>query len=299
MNKEIGWELYRSFLAVLEEGSLSAAARALGVTQPTVGRHVDALEEALGLKLFLRGQAGLTPTEAAHKLEIHAQAMASTAAALVRAASDQGSSIAGIVRVTASEMVGLEILPAILAHISRRYPQLKLELVLSNRAQDLLHREADIAVRMFQPQQSQLIARRIGRIELGLFAAMDYLLERGTPNSVDELAEHGLIGFDTVTAFIRQMSAAFPKVIQREKFAISTDSDVAQLALIRAGAGIGFCQLPLAREDSRLVRVLADDVVVNLDSWITMHEDLRDNPSCRVVFDGLVEGLLEYISAGG
>lgn len=167
---EIGWELYRSYLGVLEEGSLSGAARAMGIAQPTVGRHVDALEKALGVALFTRSQTGLLPTDAALALQPFAQAMSTSAAALKRAAESQGSGIKGTVRITASEVMGVEVLPPIIAQLQSAYPDLKVELVLSNRVQDLLQREADIAVRMTQPKQEQLIARRVGQVNLGLHA---------------------------------------------------------------------------------------------------------------------------------
>ena len=147
---EIGWELYRSYLGVLEEGSLSGAARAMGIAQPTVGRHVDALEKALGVTLFTRSQMGLLPTEAALALKPFAKTMHSAAAALKRVAESQGSGIQGTVRVTASEVIGQEVLPPILAQLQDTHPDLTVELVLTSRVQDLLQREADIADRMYR-----------------------------------------------------------------------------------------------------------------------------------------------------
>jgi DNA-binding transcriptional LysR family regulator len=173
------WELYRSFLGVLVEGSLSGAARALGITQPTVGRHISTLEKSLGLALFTRSQTGLMPTEAALELRGHAEAMSSTAAALRRAAESHGEGVKGTVRVSASEVVGVEVLPPILARLQQEHPLLKVELVLTNRVQDLLRREADIAVRMTQPKQGMLIARRVGEVALGLHAHRSYVARRG------------------------------------------------------------------------------------------------------------------------
>jgi len=161
MTSNIGWELYRTFLGVLREGSLSGAARALGITQPTAGRHVAALEDALGTVLFTRSQTGLLPTEVALALRTHAEAMESTAASLERAASSQGEGVRGVVRVSASEVVCAEVLPPIVARLRETHPALKVELVSTNRVQDLLRREADIAVRMVRPRQEQLVARRI------------------------------------------------------------------------------------------------------------------------------------------
>lgn len=295
MNSTIPWELYRTFLGVLTEGSLSGAARALGITQPTVGRHVTALEKALKLVLFTRSQAGLLPTEAALALRVHAEAMASTAAALERSAASQGDGVRGVVRITASEVVGVEVLPPIIAALRERHPDLKVELTLSNKVQDLLQREADIAVRMTAPQQEQLIARHVGRIELGLFASQRYVAQHGLPDSMAALAGHAVIGYDQVTAYVRSASKA-AAWFKRELFSLRADSDLAQLALIRSGAGIGICQVPLAQRAPALIRILPDQFSMQLDTWITMHEDLRNSPRCRVTFDALVAGMLQHAS---
>lgn len=296
MTDEIGWELYRSYLGVLQEGSLSAAARALGVAQPTVGRHVAALEAALGLALFTRSQLGLVPTEAALALQPHAEAMHSSAAALKRAAESQGEGVQGTVRVTASEVIGAEVLPAIVTQLRREHPALKVELVLTSRVQDLLRREADIAVRMTPPKQGQLIARRVGDVELGLHAHPDYLREHGTPATPADLPRHALIGFDAETPFLRAARKAFP-AWQRDAFALRTDNDLAQLALIRAGAGIGWCQVALAARPPALVRVLPRQLALTLETWLAMHEDLRNSPRCKVTFEALLRGLQAHVQA--
>jgi len=296
MASEIGWELYRSFLGVLKEGSLSGAARALGVAQPTIGRHVAALEKALGLALFTRSPTGLLPTEAALALRSHAEAMESTAAALVRTAASQGDGVRGVVRITASEVIGVEVLPPIVGKLHAEHPELKIELVLTSRVQDLLRREADIAVRMTPPRQETLVARRVGQIELGLHATQQYLERRGTPRTTAELAQHAIIGFDQPNAFIRSAGKSLP-AFSRDLFSLRTDNDLAQLALIRAGAGIGLCQVPVARRDATLVRVLPRQISLPLETWITLHEDLRNRPSCRVTFEALVAGLARHVAS--
>jgi DNA-binding transcriptional LysR family regulator len=295
-NPSIGWELYRSFLGVLKEGSLSGAARALGVAQPTVGRHVAALEKSLKLALFTRSPTGLLPTEAALALKTHAETMESTAAALERTAASQGVGISGVVRITASDVIGVEVLPNVIARLRHEHPDLKIELVMTNRVQDLLRREADIAVRMTPPRQETLIARRVGLIEVGLHATRQYLAAHGSPGNLAELAQHTLIGFDQETAFIRSARKAVP-VMNREMFSLRTDSDLAQLALIRAGAGIGACQVPIAKRSDTLVRVLQRKISFSLETWITMHEDLRNRPSCRVVFEALISELHQHIAS--
>jgi DNA-binding transcriptional LysR family regulator len=197
------------------------------------------------------------------------------------------------VRLTASEIVGVEVLPPILAELRAAHPSLQVELVLSNRMQDLLQREADIAVRMARPLQQLLIARRMGRVEVGLHAAPPYLERCGTPATGADLESHTLIGFDRMTPFIRAASKAIP--LRREALAVRADSDLAQLALMRAGAGIGFCQVPIGKRDG-LVRVLAREFSLPLDMWVVMHRDLRGSPRCRVTFDALAKGLERYLA---
>lgn len=293
---EPDWQWYRSFLAVLDQGSLSAAARALGLTQPTLGRHIDALESALQLKLFTRSFDGFAPTDAAQALKPYAIGLADTAAALLRTASGQREGVRGTVRITASEVVSVEVLPPILTALRQEHPELVLELVLSNQMDDLLRREADIAVRMVQPTQGALIARRVGAVELGMHARPDYLARCGTPKRVEELANHSLIGFDKETARLRRMQSTIGG-FDRSLFALRADSDLAQLAMIRAGFGLGVCQVGLARREG-LVRVLPNPFSFPLDTWVAMHEDLRDSPRCAVTFAALVAGLAAYTSEG-
>lgn len=169
--------------------------------------------------------------------------------------------------------------------------------MLSNAADDLLHREADIAVRMFKPTQDALVAKRVGAIELGLHAHKDYLATHGVPKSMKGLANHSMIGFDHGTAFIRKMQIQFP-VFSRPGLAFRADSDLAQLAAIRAGFGIGACQVALAARDPSLVRVLTSRFSPALDTWIVMHEDLRESPRCAVTFTALATGLGRYILQG-
>jgi DNA-binding transcriptional LysR family regulator len=294
MTSDIGWEMYRSFLAVLNEGSLSGAARALGLAQPTLGRHIASLEKSLKLALFTRSQTGLMPTESALALRSFAESMHSTVAALERAAASQGSGVRGTVRITASDVIGVEVLPPIIAALRDEHPELVVELVLTDRMQDLLRREADIAVRMARPRQELLVARRVGQIELGMYAHQRYLSRHGTPKSMADVAHHALIGFDQPTLFVRGAGKPL-RGWRREAFAMRTDNNLAQLALIRAGAGIGVCQAAIARRDDALLRLFPRQFSLPLDTWITMHEDLRNSPRCRVAFDALVKGLQQYV----
>jgi DNA-binding transcriptional LysR family regulator len=287
---EPDWAWYRSFLAVLDTGSLSAAARALGLTQPTLGRHIDQLEKALALTLFVRSVDGFAATEAALDLRTYAASIASNAAALRRAAASHGDGVRGIVRISASDMIGVEVLPALLARLRARHPALVVELVISNTVDDLLRRQSDIAVRHVQPTQEALIARRAGGIELGLHAQRDYLALHGTPKTLDELKGHALIGPDGHSPLVRKLQAQFP-MFQRAQLAFRSDNNLAQLAAIRAGYGIGICQAALAARDPALVRLLPGEFSIMLDTWIVMHSDLRSAPRFAVTFAALVEGL--------
>ncbi len=290
MTDEPGWDLYRSFLAALEAGSLSGAARRLGLTQPTLARHLDALEQALGAQLFLRSPRGLIPTELARELGPHARALAAQAAALRRAATGAVGEIRGTVRISASEVVGALHLPPMLAGLRARHPRLVLELVLTNAVENVLERAADIAVRMAPPAQQALLARRLPPLRVGLHAHRAYAARKGLPETLDDLAGHDLIGFDTETPAIRAVLARFP-MLGRAAFALRTDSDLAQLAAIRAGLGIGFCQEVIAAREPELVPVLADAFSLDLPVAIVMHEDLKASAPHRAVFDALVEGM--------
>ena len=294
MDKSPDWDSYRSFLAVLEEGSLSGAARLLGLTQPTVGRHIEAIEAGLGQGLFVRSQRGLTPTPAAETLRPYAEALRANAEALVRAASRRPERIEGLVRITASEAVACEVLPYILKDALARHPGLSVEVDASNRTADLLHRAADIAVRMAAPQQQSLTAVRVGEVELGLHAAPDYVARRGRLDRLQDAADHILIGFANETPYIRALAAGLP-LPPREAFAVRTDSDPAGLAAIRAGLGIGFCQCGIARREG-WTRMLPQTYSLRLPTWVAMHEDLKANPACRATFDLLAEGMRTYIA---
>jgi len=293
---EPSWEHYRSFLTVLRHGSLSAAARTLKLTQPTIGRHIDELEQALRLALFTRSRQGLAPTDAAAELRPHAEVMEAAAGALVRAASGAADQTRGVVRLTASEIIGGEVLPPILTTFRERHPEIAVELVLSNRTEDLLKREADIAVRMVRPSQAALVSRHIGHVTLGLHAHRRYLAAHGRPQTMDELTQHTIIGFDRESAVVRHLQD-LGFTLTRELFALRSDSDLAQLAAIRAGFGIGVCQIGIARRDAELVHLLPEHFAFQLGIWIAMHGNLRASRRMRLMFDHLAAGLSDYIAS--
>jgi DNA-binding transcriptional LysR family regulator len=293
---EPGWELFRTFLEVARDGSLSGAARKLALTQPTVGRHIDALEAALGLSLFSRSPKGLTATPAALELVGHAEAMAAASAALRRTASSGTLTDRGTVRVAASEMMGCEVLPTILASFRESHPGIVLELAVSNRNEDLLRRDADIAVRMVRPRQKSLLARRIGKTAIGFYGHRDYLNRHGVPKTLADLDSHTLIGFDRDDQSLRSLGP-LPQKVTRDNFSFRCDSDPAQFAALRAGMGIGGCQHNIAKRYKELVPVLARAIRFDLEVWIAMHEDMKSTGRVRMLFDHLAAGLSAFVRA--
>ena len=287
------WDHYRSLLAVLNEGSLSGAARQLGLSQPTIGRHIEALESELGAALFTRSASGLAPTETALALRPHAEAMSAAAEALARTASGEADAVRGTIRITASDVVSVEVLPPMLVGFHEAYPEVAIELSPSNRHEDLLRRDADIAVRMIRPTQGALLAKHVGSVQLKLYAHRRYIEAHGLPTTLDEAARSA-IGFDRdmqIQRFLqeRQISLA------REAFAFRSDNDLAQLAALRAGYGVGGCQAPIARRDPDLIPVLEDQFRADMEFWVAMHEDLKSSRRMRLMFDWLVEGLGAYV----
>ena len=295
MANQVTWDLWRSFLAVARQGSLSGAARVLGATQPTLGRHVEALESGLGIALFTRSQGGLTPTPAALALLAQAEAMEAAAASLRRSADGARSEAGGTVRITASEIMGAEVLPDILAGLQEAHPALVVELVLSNRTDDLLRRDADIAVRMVRPVQEALIAQHLGHVDLGLYAHERYLARHGAPSALVELPRFHVIGFDRNDHSARALAKGVIE-LDRELFSLRSDSDLAQLAALRAGLGIGACQARIAARNPQLRPVLAEALAFKLDVWLCMHEDQRASRPVRLSYEALADGLRRWIS---
>lgn len=287
------WHLFRAFLAVAREGSLSGAARVLGTTQPTMGRQVAALEAAMGVKLFARSLDGLAPTEAGRRLLPSAEAMAAAVETARRAASGEIGEERGTVRVTASDVVGAEVLPAMLAQFHASNPRVSVELVLSNRNEDLLRGDADIAVRMVRPTQGALVAKRVGRIDIGLYGHRSYFKRRAPPQGLDDLRDHALIGFDRDQTY-GQLLGRLGVPVNREMFALRSDSDLAQIAALRAGYGLGVCQLGIARRDENLQAVLHAQLIFPMECWLVMHRDLRGNRRIRLLFDHLAKQLAQY-----
>lgn len=286
------WDDQRVFLAVLEGGSLSAASRALGVAQPTVRVRLETLEQALGVTLFTRSSQGLQPTDHAKALHGHVRAMDHASRAFLRAASAQPGEVRGTVRLSVSELVGVEVLPAMLAGLRVRHPSLAIELELSNAAANIPEQAADIAVRMVAPTQEALVARKVGGIALGLFAHRDYLARRGMPQTPADLAAHDLIGPDRSALDLRAAAEFLPGLMDRAL--VRTDSHPAQVAAARAGLGIAVMHVALGQADAHLVHVLPAFVPATLPVWLVKHRDMRKEPRIRATFDHLAEAFTAY-----
>jgi DNA-binding transcriptional LysR family regulator len=290
MNNLFDWSLVRSFLAVLEQGSLLAAARHLQSSQPTIGRHIAELEYQLDLVLFDRTGRGLLPTEAALRLAESARIMQSGAEQLSRSVAGSGRSKSGTVRITASQPVACYVLPPLLAQMRLTLPEVQVELVASNSVSNLLRREADIAVRMVPPEQATVIARRVGKVALKACAHQDYLRRRGIPRQPTDLLSHDLIGGDRNEEVLKGFAARGLKV-DRENFAFRTDDLIVVWQAVRAGLGVGFVSEHLIRTEAAVVPLLPKLKIEPLPVWLAVHKEIWTNKRIRAVYDFLSEAL--------
>ncbi len=284
------WTLVRSFLAVLDAGSLTGAARRSGMRQPTLSRHVAELEAQLGAPLFERTGRGVTPTTAALAIADAARHMDEGAQALAGALRRARSVRSGTVRITTSEVAATWLLPPVLAALQRAEPGVAVELVASNELSNLLRREADIAVRMVRPAQASLVARKLADIPIAAAAHRDYLTRHGTPQRAADLLQHRLVGFDRDEG-IRRGFAAQGLPLAREQFALRTDAQIAYAQLVAAGGGIGFLADYVQRRLPGVVPLLPALKVPPLPCWLAVHREIRGNPLVRRVFDFLAEGI--------
>jgi DNA-binding transcriptional LysR family regulator len=287
MNKSnFNWALIPSFLAALQHGSLMGAARATGVSQPTLGRHIAELESQLKLLLFERTGRGLQATPHALDLAEAARAMHAGAADFSRLASGAGQSVQGSVRLSASQPVACHLLPPILARMRQALPHVSVELLVSNSVSNLLLREADIALRMVRPEQNSLVTRQIGQVRVRAFASTDYLQRRGTPQVPEDLVQHDLIAGDT-NSEIEQGFEAMGLPASALHFGLRTDDLNVQWAAARAGLGICFMgEYPL-EPDPNIAAVLPMIALPVLPVWLTVHRELRTSARIRAVYDFL------------
>ena len=292
----LDWTLLRAFLATVDTGSLSAAAQTLGATQPTLSRHIKELEAAIGTPLFRRSVKGLEPTEAALALVDDAREMGRAADALALKAQGKAETLSGTVRITASVVVSNLILPPIIADLRRTEPLIQIEIVASDASQNLLRRDADIALRMFDPTQNSLIARKLGDTSLGLYAAKSYIARMGRPQTMRDILDHDVIGFDRADDILRGYAAmGFP--VTRHQFPVRTDDQMVCWHLLLAGAGIGFAQDLLAGAQSNLEKLDLGMKLPALPVWLVMHEEVRTNARIRRVADFLSAALSARLKA--
>lgn len=254
---KLDWALLQSFLAVAETGTLSAAARQLGASQPTLGRQIKRIEQQLGEALFVRKARGLELTEAGERLMPAAREVRDAINRFTLIIAGQQQSLRGTVRITASELVSHTYLPAILADIRIAEPQIELELVPSDSTENLLFREADIAIRMYQPEQLDLVARRLGYLEIGAFAATRYLEQHGRPSTLKDFARHQFVGYDRNEQIVAGMRAAGFN-IDRHFFHTRCDNQIVYWELVRQGCGIGFSQRSMADHDPLIEEIPLD-----------------------------------------
>lgn len=290
MKTRFDWQLIPSFLAVLQQGSLLGAARQLGSSQPTLGRHISELEQQLGVALFERTGRGLLPTAMALQLAEHAERMAEGAFQLNMAATGSDTLLPGVVRITASQPVAFQLLPPVLSRLRERYPSIRIELVASNTVDNLLQREADIALRMVQPAQASLVARKVAEIGIGAYAHRDYLARCGTPQQLPDLLAHALLGEDQGTTIQRGLQLLGLDV-PSERFILRTDDYLVYWATVCSGMGIGFLSDHMARKAPDLLPVLPNLRIPAYPVWLTVHREIRGNRRVRVVYDHLAEDL--------
>jgi len=284
------WNRARAFLVTAEEGSFSAAARALGAAQPTLGRQVAALERELGVTLFERVGRGLQVTPAGLDLIEHVRAMGEAAGRVSLMAAGQSLSLDGTVCVTASEVIAAYILPPIIGRIRALHPGITIEIVASNSPSDLQRREADIAVRSFRPTQPELVTRKIREDSGGLYASPDYLESIGDPTTLGELSRAAFMGFEHDGTLMKGLNA-MGLSLTPSNFPLVSASHLVQWELAKQGLGLCVMVGVIGDAEPRVRRVLPDALKIPVPMWLTSHRAVRTSRRVRVVYDQLAEGL--------
>ncbi|MCV3271286.1 LysR family transcriptional regulator [Roseobacter sinensis] len=286
------WNQVRAFLATAEEGSFSGAARALKTTQPTIGRQISELEERLGVTLFERSVRGPTLTEAGRDLLDHVRVMGEAATRISMSATAHSEDISGLVTVTATDLLSAQTLPGLLAPLRDSNPGVRVNIVASNDLQNLIQREADIAIRHVRPEQPDLIARHVGDFHAGLYASKAYLDRAGRPRTPRDVADHDFVGNPDPTRLIAPMhNLGIP--LRPENFVMSSESGVVVWQLLRADLGLSVLPDALCDPDPSLERVLPELPPFQFPIWLVTHRELQTSKRIRVVFDLLVRGFRE------
>ncbi|MEI7443426.1 MAG: LysR family transcriptional regulator [Burkholderiales bacterium] len=295
--EDFDWSLVRSFVAVLDAGSLTAAARRTGMHQPTLSRHVAELEAQLQAPLFERTGRGVVPTAAALAIADAARRMQADAQSLAFTLAGRREATTGTVRITASRIAATWLLPPVIVRLQAAEPGIQVELVGSDALTNLLRREADIAVRMVRPDQGSLIARRMGDIPIVACAHRRYLRDAPPLRTPTDLARHRLVGMDRDET-IRKGFAAFGLPLDRDAFAVRTDDQIAYVRLVAEGAGVGFVTPYVLAQLPDVVRVLPMLEVPPLPCWLAVHREIRGNPVVARAWRVLVDALPAAIAAG-
>jgi DNA-binding transcriptional LysR family regulator len=288
---DLDWSTLRDFLAVAKTGSLSRAAQQLKVSQPTLSRRIAALEEQLGTRLFVRTPRGLLLTDEGEGVLEGARRVEHEALAIERKADASQQSLTGSVRISLTEGLGTVWLPQKLASFHDRHPGLCVELLVENRAVDLVRREADIAVRMFRPNQPDLIAKHVGDVVMGLYAAKSYLKKHGRPQHTDDLKDHTLVGFDESLGRNPAVQK-FESLFLPEKIVHRSSSFMGQLAGTRAGIGLGVHDCFMADAVPELERLMPRYFHHTLQAWLVTHPDVRRSARIRAVYDFISDAFM-------
>lgn len=299
MNRSsLDWAHVRAFLAVAEGGSLSAAARALGQSQPTLGRHIKAAEAALGAALFTRAPGGLQLTEVGRLLLDPARRMAEASARLETLAAGRDMKISGTVRITASVVVSHHLLPEVIAELRDAEPDIEIELAPSDATENLLYREADIAIRMVRPTQLDIVTRKIGDSPMALYAS-DALLQRfGQPSGLEALLALPFVGFDRSDMLVRQVRT-WGGEVPNGLFAVRCDDQAAYWKLVCAGCGVGGMQTVIGDAEPYVRRLDFQPELPALPVWLAAHEAMHKSPRVKRVWDFLAEALSRRLSGKG
>ena len=288
--QQTDWNHLRAFLATAEQGSLSAAARALGLTQPTLSRQIAALETTLDLMLFERNGRALTLTDTGRELLRHARDMGGAATRLSLSASGQRSGLGGVVRITASDVTSVYELPRIVRDIRLRAPQITVEVIASNDIENLMQRDADIAVRNVRPEHPNLVARLLREKSGYFYASTSYLEARGRPKTLEDLKQHDWIALGPVARMHGHMTGmGIP--IAPENFRIISENGVAAWEMCKAGLGISPMDAEVAAIPPQLERILPEHLHVTYPVWLVTHREIHTSPRIRLVFDLLAERL--------
>ena len=284
------WNRARAFLVTVEEGSLSAAARALNISQPTLGRQVTALEQELGVALFERGGRGLEPTPSGLMLLEHVRGMGEAASRLSLAASGRAQAIEGTVSISATEGAAAYSLPPILAKLRQAEPGIRIDVVATDSTSDLKRREADIAVRAFRPDQPDLIAKKLGDSVAHLYAAPSYLARIGNPTTPEGLNDAEFVFMENADRYIEGLRAK-GVTISRDNIRITTESFIVQWEFVKCGAGIGIMAANVGENEPAVQRAVPGIEPFEWETWLVAHRELKTSRRVRLVFDYLASEL--------